>query len=95
MLIEYEYYGKPENWDKWGFSIAVVNYNCPKCLAPKEHCCVTPSGKKAWPPHNQRCMLLTPEEINQTRIVVNAQPLIEKMREGVKIDEKYRKEYID
>lgn len=69
--MSYKYYGRPTNWERWGFSIAVVNHECPKYGAPKEHCCSTPSGRKAWPPHTERCMLLTSEEIEQTKGKIN------------------------
>lgn len=64
----YKFYGRPINWERWGFSIAVVSYECPKCGAPKEHYCSSPSGKKVWPPHVNRCKLLTEEEIERTKI---------------------------
>jgi len=93
LNMVYKHYGKPENWDKWGFSIAVVNYKCPKCGAPKEYCCATPSGKQTWPPHNERCMLLTPEEIEQTRGSSNIQEAIDKF--NIEPTEEYRKEYLE
>lgn len=60
--MNYPYYGRPTNWNRWGFAIATVNHECPKCGAPKEYYCISPKGRKAKEPHTERYCLLTNEE---------------------------------
>jgi len=44
-------------WTKWMFTDSSV-MACPKCGAPKYHECVSPSGRKKWPPHSERLRAL-------------------------------------
>lgn len=51
---------------KSGFRLAIDNHICPKCGACKGNNCLRPSGKVAWPPHENRVRLLTKAEIKLT-----------------------------
>lgn len=44
-------------WTGWLFTDCSV-MACPKCGASKFHHCVTPRGRKAWPPHEERTKAL-------------------------------------
>lgn len=39
----------------WMFTDAVNQVACPKCGSPPTEKCRTPKGRKAWPPHMERC----------------------------------------
>lgn len=58
----YTFYIKPLTWYNDLRSIAMINHTCPKCDAPKEHYCVTSSGKRRSEPHVERYTVLTLEE---------------------------------
>ena len=89
------HYGKPKNWDKLSFSIAVVNHECPICGAPKEYYCVSPEGKKIWPIHNERSLLLTPDEIEQAKSNGDIQGVLKRLKEDAELPKDYKKEYLD
>jgi len=54
IMTKFVKYIKNSGWSGWLYSIAVVEEDCPRCGAPKEHYCATPRGKKVWPPHGER-----------------------------------------
>lgn len=43
----------------WMFTDAVAQVGCPKCGAVAGQSCCTPKGRKADPPHQERCKALT------------------------------------
>lgn len=67
-------------WTKWMFTDASA-VDCPHCGAPKYFFCITPKGRRAWPPHPKRLAALqaigygdanrvdavTPQQAIQTR----------------------------
>lgn len=38
----------------WIYTDAMLLADCPRCLAEKNHTCVTTGGSQAWPPHAER-----------------------------------------
>lgn len=67
--MKYQKYGKPDYWEYFSFSSAIVNHVCPICGSPKEHYCAAQDGRKIWPPHMARCLELTDEQRTPTKIL--------------------------
>lgn len=52
----------------WAFSDAVRRHTCPTCGSEPGYECETKSGRKKWPPHQERYMLteqFQPRAVNQ------------------------------
>jgi hypothetical protein len=41
----------------WAFSDAVIQRSCPRCGSSAGFHCESPSGRKAWPPHDDRVVV--------------------------------------
>lgn len=48
---------KEQGYTGWHYTDAVLSQDCPKCGSKKGFHCVTPKGRKAWPPHTERTIL--------------------------------------
>jgi hypothetical protein len=56
----------------WLTTDAVKIVKCPKCNQPRRHQCLTPKGRKAWPPHSERVSALLkhrPIELYQAQAI--------------------------
>lgn len=53
--MSYPYVPDGPHYKKWAFSRATADFDCPKCGEKAGFFCVRPSGRKAWPPHTERC----------------------------------------
>jgi len=52
----------------WAFTIAVQEYDCPRCQETRGNFCRTPKGRRARYPHGERTRLLTSEQVDSCRV---------------------------
>lgn len=64
---------------------------CPKCKAKPGDKCVMPSGRKTWPPHNQRIVELLNTNPAAVEACVIKQQSLDVILGGIKLEAKTTK----